>query len=363
MNTQPIHTWGLPYTSSTDSPFLIAGPCAAETEEQVLASCLPLAGLGVHLLRAGIWKPRTRPNSFEGVGHIGLEWLMRASKATGLPVSVEVASTVHVEQALKAGVQVLWIGARTTVNPFLVQEIADALQGVDIPVLVKNPVNPDIDLWIGALERVHKGGITKLAAIHRGFSVTHSMPYRNKPLWEIPIELRRRLPNLPIIGDPSHICGTRALLADVAQQQLDLDFDGLMIESHCHPSTAWSDAAQQVDAVGLGTLLKGLVNRVKDVSDDTFHQQLEILRYKIDALDEELLDLLAQRMAISREIGRYKAQKNIKIFQIERWAKIFETRTSKGVTSGLSVEFIENIIQDIHKESILQQTQVMKHTN
>lgn len=341
-------------------PFLIAGPCSAETPGQVLGSCEGAAARGAHLLRAGIWKPRTRPGSFQGVGKQGLPWLMEARARTGRPVTVEVASGQHVEVAMKAGVDVLWIGARSSANPFTVQEIADALRGVDVPVLVKNPVNPDLELWIGAVERIYQAGIKRIALIHRGFSTYKSAPYRNAPMWQIPIEMRRRHPELEIICDPSHICGSRHLLSEVSQQALDLDFDGLMIETHIHPGEAWSDAAQQVTPDGLAQLLKQLITRYSDSSDPDFMANLEALRYDIDRLDHEIIDLLAKRMMVSSEIGKYKKQKDVTILQLNRWSKIFDSRVKYTISTGLSPEFASNFIQSIHNESIRQQMKVME---
>jgi chorismate mutase len=340
-------------------PLLIAGPCSAETEAQTIASCQEAASAGAHLLRAGIWKPRTRANLFEGVGAVGLEWLKTAAEQTGLPTTVEIANAHHVEDALKAGVNVLWIGARTTVNPFSVQEIADALRGVDIPVLIKNPINPDVNLWIGAFERLEAAGIHRMAAIHRGFSVPNSAPYRNKPRWDLAIELRLQLPGLQIINDPSHICGKRELLLGVAQKAMDLDFDGLMIETHCTPETAWTDAAQQVTGDGLQALLAQIIIR-NDSSDNPFlNDKLAELREDIDALDAEIIELLGKRMDVSRQIGNYKNEHHITIFQYERWREILKTRSDWAKKTDLSSTFMHSFLNAIHQESIKQQTEVM----
>lgn len=357
MQILPISSWNLPISISR--PLLIAGPCSAETRAQVLASCDSLATRGAQLLRAGIWKPRTRPNSFEGMGIKALPWLKEAGQKTGLPVCTEVAKATHVEQALAHDIDVLWIGARTTVNPFAVQEIADALKGVDVPVLVKNPINPDIGLWLGAFERLHQAGIQKMAAIHRGFSFYGASRYRNEPLWELPIELRRQMPALEIICDPSHIAGQRDLLLEIAQKALDLNFDGLMIETHHMPEQAWSDAAQQVTPEGLSSLLEQLIHRRTSSDNPVFTTRLEKLRGLIDDTDYALLDILARRMDIVREIGEYKKQNDITILQLERWLEIFKTRSAKASSLQLAPEFIQALFNSIHQESIRQQTTIM----
>lgn len=341
-------------------PVLISGPCSAESEEQVMETCIQLAKLGkVSMLRAGIWKPRTRPNSFEGVGSIGLKWLKQAGRATGLPVTTEVANVKHVYEALRENIDVLWIGARTTVNPFAVQEIADALEGVDIPVFVKNPVNPDLPLWIGALERLNRSGIKRLGAIHRGFSTYGNSKYRNKPQWEIPIELMRRVPELPVICDPSHICGRRDTLQTVAQKALDLNFDGLMIESHITPNKALSDAKQQVTPERLGEIIESLVLRHASTEDAFVMHQLEELRDTIDSVDKKLISVVGKRMEVAREIAQYKKLNDITILQPQRWAKIFEERTKLGIEKGMTEKFMQDLYNAIHKESIRHQTSVM----
>lgn len=352
--------WGLGI--DTSKPVIISGPCSAESEEQVMQSCLGVAKHGTQILRAGIWKPRTRPNSFEGVGSEGLPWIKRASKETGLPTTVEVANGRHVYEALRNHIDILWIGARTTVNPFAVQEIADALKGVDIPVMVKNPVNPDLPLWMGALERFHKVGITKLAAIHRGFSVTNSKPYRNLPMWHIPIELGRLIPGLEIINDPSHICGNRHMLAAVSQKALDLTFNGLMIESHINPDVALSDAKQQVTPDGLGELLGSLVTREAVSDNPMFVANLEALRSDIDRLDQEVLELLGKRMEVAREIGQYKKDNSVTILQMSRWKDVLDTRIKQATSYELSEKFCTQYLQQIHDESIRQQTEVMNRS-
>ncbi len=349
--------WGLALNPS--KTLLIAGPCSAENEQQVMDSCLGAARTGANLLRAGIWKPRTRPNSFEGRGAVALPWIKAASAATQLPCTVEVANARHVEAALKAEIDVLWIGARTTVNPFAVQELADALQGVDIPVLIKNPINPDVELWIGAVERFWQAGIKKIAAIHRGFSVTKSAPYRNLPMWEIPIELQRRLKTLEVICDPSHICGRRDLLLSVAQKSLDLNFDGLMIETHINPDEALSDAQQQLTPSALQLLMDALIKRQSVGEHPDFLANLEALRVDIDSLDRDLIELLAKRMEVAQEIGRYKRENGVTILQMNRWSNIFDSRVKATIDAGLSEDFAQAFIQCIHKESIRQQTSVM----
>ncbi|MEM6723488.1 MAG: chorismate mutase, partial [Bacteroidota bacterium] len=304
----------------------------------------------------------TRPNSFEGVGAKGLPWLSKMKQLTGKPISTEVASPLHVEYALAHEVDVLWIGARTTVNPFAIQEIAEALKGVDIPVLIKNPVNPDIELWIGAIERFYLAGLRKLAVIHRGFSVPGSKPYRNRPKWEIPIELRRRLPGIEIICDPSHICGNRSLLAPVAQKAMDLNFDGLMIETHIDPDQAWSDAAQQLSPERYGQLIHNLVFRDAHIDDPIVLDKLATLRHQIDQLDQNLFDILRQRMDIVREIGAYKEENNLQILQMERWIEVFQTRHEMGQSAQLHQRFTEGLLNALHKESIRQQTEVMNQS-
>lgn len=342
-----------------DRPFLIAGPCSAETEEQTLAVAHQLAPLGIDLFRAGIWKPRTRPGAFEGNGAAALPWLRRVKAETGLRTTVEVATGKQVEAALKFEVDVLWVGARTTVNPFSVQEIADALRGVDVPVLVKNPVSPDLELWIGAIERIQNAGIRQLAAIHRGFMPYAKSRFRNAPYWEIAIELRRRLPDLPLICDNSHICGNREDLFEVAQQALDLNYDGLMTETHCTPDEAWSDARQQITPLVYGEMLGHLALRRETTDDRVFLENIEHLRHKIDELDTELLNLLARRMRLSEEIARYKRRNNISIYQPARWRQIHERCLAHGQQMRLSDEFIEKYLAAVHYESIEHQKSVL----
>ena len=357
MNFINIKDWGLGI--DFQRPYLIAGPCSAETSEQVMQSCVGAASQGACMLRAGIWKPRTRPNSFEGVGQKGLPWIKAAGEQTQRPITVEVANKTHVKEALAAGVDVLWIGARTTVNPFAVQEIANALQGVDIPVMIKNPVNPDVDLWMGAVERFYQAGIRKMAVIHRGFSVSRSAPYRNLPMWEIPIELGRRLPQLEIICDPSHICGNRELIPSVSQKAMDLNFAGLMIETHIQPDQAWSDARQQLQPAALGALMKKLILRNSANNDKHFLAQLETLRIDIDQLDHEMISLMGKRMDIVKTIGQLKKENGVTILQMNRWVKIFDSRVAATMEEGLSDDFAQAFIQCLHNESIQQQTQIM----
>ena len=310
------------------------------------------------MIRAGIWKPRTRPNSFEGIGSIGLPWLVNACKEVGLPCCVEVANRSHVEEAIAAGVDVLWIGARTTVNPFAVQEIADALKGKDIPVMIKNPVNPDLELWIGAFERLQQAGITDLVAIHRGFSIYKHEKYRNVPNWELPIALKERLPHIPLICDPSHITGRRDLLLEVSQKAMDLNFDGLIIESHPTPDDAWSDAAQQVTANGLKDILDQLILRNKEFSADLL-AELTALRAQSAELDDRIFQLLHARMRVSEEVGVFKQKNNITILQEDHWRKVIENRLSQASEEGLSIKFIREIMDAIHQESIRHQVNVM----
>jgi chorismate mutase len=351
MDIAELSTWNAPMRNI----FLIAGPCSAESEEQLVQTAQGLRDAGISMLRAGIWKPRTRPNCFEGKGEEALPWLKAAGQEAGVPTCCEVASPEHVEACLRHGIDALWIGARTSVNPFSVQAVADALTGVDIPVLVKNPINPDIELWIGALERVHKAGIRRLAAIHRGFSQQQALPLRNKPNWRLAIELMRRIPNLPMICDPSHICGCRELQADIAQRALNIQFDGLMVEVHRDPAGALSDCNQQFTPDDFRIFLKGLVFRRPGDEDQEFRDSIQHLRERVDILDSQLLDLLAQRMKLARKIAEVKKTNNVAILQPERWNQIVETRLEAGATLGLSEHFILRLFQYIHQESIRQQ--------
>lgn len=349
-----FQTFNLP-NLGTQRPIVIAGPCSAETEEQTLTTARQLAQNGIKIFRAGIWKPRTKPGGFEGIGVEGLQWLRRVKNETGMYVATEVATAKHVYEALKYGIDVLWIGARTTANPFAVQEIADALRGVDIPILIKNPVNPDIELWIGAIERIYNAGLHQLAAVHRGFSSYDKKVYRNQPQWHIPIELHRRLPDLPLFCDPSHIGGKRELIAPLSQQAMDLQFDGLIIESHCAPDNAWSDKAQQLSPEVLDVILRKLVLReMKQTTED-----LVDLRREIDSIDNELLELLAKRMRISSEIGTYKKEHGIAVLQTDRYNEILEKRIASGERLGMSREFMRTFLEAIHEESVRVQVELM----
>lgn len=341
-------------------PLIISGPCSAETEEQLLQTATQLAATGkVDILRAGIWKPRTRPGQFEGIGVKGLPWLLQAKKQTGLPTAVEVATAKQVEDALNFDVDVLWVGARTTVNPFSVQEVADALRGVKIPVLIKNPINPDLELWTGAVERIAKAGIQKIGLIHRGFSSYGNTDYRNAPMWHLAIEMRRRNPEMLMVCDPSHICGTRTTLHEVMQTCVDLDYDGMMIESHINPLEAWSDAKQQVTPQHLVELLDGIVWRKEDVDSEEFHSALEKMRQQINQLDDELMQILSARMKVTEQIGQYKKDNGITILQTNRWNSILERVQAKGDKLGLSKEFITRYFDAIHMESINHQNKIM----
>lgn len=341
-------------------PIIISGPCSAETEEQVVATAQRLAATGkVDMLRAGIWKPRTKPGMFEGVGAKGLPWLQHAKKLTGLPTTVEVATGKQVQDALTFDVDMLWIGARTTVNPFSVQEVADALRGVDVPVLIKNPINPDLELWSGAVERVARAGVKQIGLIHRGFSSYGNTEYRNAPMWHLAIDMKLKHPGMPLINDPSHICGRRDILQDVMQKAIDLDYDGLMVESHIDPDKAWSDAKQQVTPERLAEMLEHIIWRREDVNSAEYHAALEALRQKIDHLDDELMQILGQRMKISEQIGQYKKDNNITILQISRWNEIIERASVKGDKFGLSREFITKYLDAVHMESINHQKKVL----
>jgi len=341
-------------------PLIISGPCSAETEAQVIETATRLAATGkIDVLRAGIWKPRTRPGSFEGIGTKGLPWLQQAKKATGLPTTVEVATAKQVEDALHFDVDILWVGARTTVNPFSVQEVADALRGANVPVLIKNPINPDLELWTGAVERIAKAGISKIGLIHRGFSSYGNTEYRNAPMWHMAIEMKRRNPELMMICDPSHISGRRDILQDVSQKAIDLDFDGLMIESHIDPDNAWSDAKQQITPEKVAALIDGIKWRHETTNEKEFITALEKLREQINHIDDELLQLLGQRMKIADKIGSYKRENNITILQTNRWNEILERAALKGEKLGLSRDFITKYFDAVHMESINHQNKIM----
>ena len=341
--------------SDNERPFVIAGPCSAETEEQVMTTAKQLASKGCHNFRAGVWKPRTKPGGFEGHGEKALPWLQRVKKETGMLVATEVATPEHVELALKYGIDILWVGARTSANPFAMQALADALRGCQLPVFVKNPVNPDLELWIGALERLNQAGITHLGAIHRGFSSYDKKIYRNLPMWQIPIELRRRIPELPIICDPSHIGGKRELVAPLCQQALDLGADGLIVESHCDPDKAWSDASQQVTPDVLDFILSLLVIRDETVTTEGIHE----LRKQIDELDNQLMNLLAKRMRVCREIGQYKKEHNMTVLQHARYSEILDKRGAQGSLCGMGTEFVKKIFENVHEESVRQQMEII----
>ena len=315
---------------------VMAGPCSAETEEQVITTARQLAAKGCHLFRAGVWKPRTKPGGFEGNGEAALPWLRTVKEETGMMVATEVATPEHVELALKYGVDILWVGARTTANPFAMQALADSLRGVDVPVFVKNPVNPDLELWIGAMERINQAGVKRLAAIHRGFSSYDKKIYRNLPMWQIPIELRRRIPQLPIICDPSHIGGSRELVAPLCQQAMDLGFDGLIVESHCNPDCAWSDADDNMTTEGIVALRK-----------------------QIDELDNQLMELLAKRMRVCREIGQYKKEHNMTVLQTGRYNEILDKRGAQGTLCGMDPKFVKEIFESVHEESVRQQIEII----
>ncbi|QUB46675.1 bifunctional 3-deoxy-7-phosphoheptulonate synthase/chorismate mutase type II [Prevotella sp. oral taxon 475] len=350
LNLQPLH---LP--SDNERPIVMAGPCSAETEAQVMQTAQALARKGCHIFRAGLWKPRTKPGGFEGQGQKALPWLKRVKEETGMLIATEVATPQHVELCLKHSIDVLWIGARTTANPFAMQALADSLHGVDIPVLVKNPVNPDLELWIGSMERINRAGIRRLGAIHRGFSSYGGKIYRNSPMWQIPLELRRRIPALPILCDPSHIGGRRELIAPLCQQAMDLGFDGLIVETHHTPDQAWSDAQQQVTPDRLDVILSHLVVRDKQQTVEAIDQ----LRRQIDDLDNQLIELLSNRMRICREIGRYKREHNITVFQASRYNEILEKRGAQATRCDMSAEFVATVFENVHQESVRQQMKII----
>ncbi|MBS1743325.1 MAG: bifunctional 3-deoxy-7-phosphoheptulonate synthase/chorismate mutase type II [Bacteroidetes bacterium] len=353
MNEQLKQVWN-------KRPLIISGPCSAETEEQVLETARQLAALNrIDILRAGIWKPRTKPGQFEGMGSIALGWMQKAKAVTGIPLTVEVATAKHVEEALKHEIDVLWIGARTTVNPFSVQELADALQGTKVPVLVKNPINPDLDLWSGAIERLQKAGVEQIGMIHRGFSSYGNTGYRNAPMWHLPIEMKRRYPDNLLLCDPSHICGNRNLLQQVAQISIDLDFGGLMIESHIDPDHAWSDAKQQITPQRLNEMLDALIWRTGTCNEKEIAHALTHIREQINQVDDELITLLGERMKLADKIGMYKKENNVTILQTKRWNDILERAFEKGLQAGLSKEFIIRYFDAVHMESIHHQNNVM----
>lgn len=356
LKLNPIKTWSF----YKERPLIISGPCSAENEDQVMNTANELVRLNrVDIFRAGIWKPRTRPGAFEGVGRDGLRWLRDVKKETGVPTATEVANASHVNDALKFGVDVLWIGARTSANPFAIQEIADALQGVETTVLIKNPVNPDLDLWIGAIERIYKSGITNIGAIHRGFSAYEKTLYRNQPKWQLPIELKAALPDLPLICDPSHIGGDRQYIFEIAQKSMDLNYDGLMIESHIDPSCALSDKNQQLTPADLAIVLGKLVLRKPTSDNSQFMNLLSDLRSQIDIYDDQILEILEQRMNIAESIGKVKKENSITILQSSRWEEIIKSAVAKGKSKGLSEEFINLLFKAVHQESINHQNRIM----
>ncbi|MCJ7467650.1 MAG: bifunctional 3-deoxy-7-phosphoheptulonate synthase/chorismate mutase type II [Maribacter sp.] len=356
-NTKEMRAWL--DAMKLDHPLVIAGPCSAETEEQVMKIAYELKDTDVNYYRAGIWKPRTRPGMFEGVGAIGLKWLLKVKKETGLKTATEVANRAHVELALEHDVDLLWIGARSTVSPFIVQEIADALEGTDKIVLIKNPVNPDLSLWLGAVERLHTANIKNLGVIHRGFSTYEKSKYRNIPEWQLAIDLQTKFPDLPIINDPSHITGKRDMIFDVSQTALDLNFDGLMIETHYDPDNAWSDAAQQVTPKRLVQIMKDLRIRKESDPEMEYNKNLSKLRAQIDILDHQLIDTLGKRMKISDGIGALKKQKNVAVLQSNRWNEILGAMILEGETKGLSEEFVLRMFKAIHQESINHQEKIV----
>lgn len=358
LDTIPVSEWG--FFDEQIPPLVIAGPCSAESELQVMMTAKGLHALGIHVYRAGIWKPRTHPGSFEGVGAPGLKWLQKVKHAYGLKICTEVASEKHVYECLKYGIDMVWIGARTTANPFLVQEIAEALRDTDIPVLVKNPVNPDIELWIGALERLNRAGIRKLGVVHRGFTTTEKMPYRNDPGWQVAVELRTRYPELPFFADPSHMGGARQHIQPLSQRAMDLGLDGLMIESHCDPSCALSDAGQQLTPEELGTLLHGLTVRQKVTNDQAYTESIHRLRAQIDVLDEKLIMALGARMEISRKIGAVKKTHNIAIVQAVRWDEVLSEMIEKGKAYALPEDFVKAVFTAIHKASVAVQNEILE---
>ncbi len=360
MSTETMSIRGIVQEKWGKKPLIISGPCSAETEQQMTETATRLAATGkIDFLRAGIWKPRTKPGMFEGNGVKALPWLAKAKTLTGLPTTVEVATAKHVEDALHFDVDMLWIGARTTVNPFSVQEVADALRGIDIPVLVKNPINADLELWCGGIERLQKVGLQQVGMIHRGFSSYGNSEFRNAPMWQLPIEMKRRFPGMPLICDPSHICGRRDILKEVSQKSIDLDFDGLMVETHIDPDNAWSDAKQQITPEEFAGMLENLVWRTQNVAQKEVLDALTALREQINHVDDELIILLGQRMKIADKIGAFKKNTDITVLQTSRWNEMLEKATKKGEALGLSKEFIVKYFDAVHMESINHQTKMM----
>lgn len=356
MEFPKLKSW---FEGSDNYPFIIAGPCSAESEDQIMSAASFLKGMNVNIFRAGIWKPRTRPGTFNGVGIKALRWLQRVQSECDMKIAVEVASPKHIDACLKHGIDVLWIGARTVSNPFSVEEISEALRGVDIPVLIKNPLNPDIDLWHGAVERIYSAGIRKIAAVHRGFSPFERTLYRNMPKWEIPIELRQRLQTLPVICDPSHIAGRADLVPVISQKALDLTMDGLMIEVHPDPPAALSDSAQQLSFDQFRSLMSKLIIRQSTTDDKGFMNQLVELRNQVDSIDYQIIELIASRMNISEKMGEYKFKNNVAVLQMERWMEILRTRTEHGIHLHMEPAYIERLMTLLHQESIRIQTAIL----
>lgn len=355
MQVSDLSSWGF----GSDKPLIMAGPCSAETEEQLFETAKALKEINISIIRAGIWKPRTRPNNFEGVGIEGLRWAQQVKKELGVKIAIEVATPAHVFEALKHNVDIIWIGARSTANPFAVQEIANSLRGMDIPVFIKNPVNPDLSLWLGAIERIANAGITKIGAIHRGFSSFQKNKYRNAPVWQIPLELKSKFPQMPMLCDPSHISGVRDWIFEISQRALDLDYDGLIIESHRDPEHAWSDAGQQLTPENLGEMLTKLKIRKSTSENPEFIDRLEDLRDQIDNIDREIFEAIAARMRIVDKIGYYKKANNVTVFQVNRWKEISDNRKQWVKGLNLNEEFMEDFFKLIHDASIRRQTAII----
>ncbi len=351
-----IKDWGLGLSEHV----LIAGPCSAESPQQIESIAKGLRGSNIEMFRAGVWKPRTRPGSFEGIGTEALEWLDIARDILQVPITIEVANTAHVEAALKAGIDVLWIGARTTVNPFSVQEICEALKGTDIPVMVKNPINPDLQLWLGAIERLNKVGIKKVAAIHRGFSDPYEKRYRNKPEWSMPIHLKRMLPGISVICDPSHIAGTREIIASVSQRAINFGLDGLMIETHHDPDNAWSDAKQQITPDTLKIIYENLNFRETLDKHPEAISELDEFRQKIDLVDDQIIELLSDRFQMIKQVGEYKREHNLAVYQPNRWHNVMESRISAGVNKNMTEKFMKSFLFAVHEESVKTQEAQLK---
>ena len=355
LNIDPINTW----IKNDSDPLIISGPCSAETYDQLRETCKQLKSHRINLMRAGVWKPRTRPGTFEGNGEDALKWIADIKEELGVQFTVEVANTSHIELALKYGIDILWIGARTTVNPFSVQEIADAIKGTDTPVLIKNPINPDLSLWMGALERINTAGITKMGAIHRGFSMTGKSKYRYVPMWKIAIDLKSNMPNLPVICDPSHICGNRDMIFETSQKALDLGYDGLIIESHIDPDNAWSDAKQQVTPDVLSKIKSDLKVKTKKEDDKSYKHLLDEIREGIDDVDKEIVDIISKRIELVKKIGEFKKEQDLTTFQVDRWNEVFKSRIDWAIEKGLEKDFIEDLYKVIHLGSINVQNKII----